>query len=444
MLRKLWIPTSNAQLLQAQERLLAYHNLTPLYQRKRIDLPSTLTKTFCGTEKTLTMNAIEFRGTKMEDTNTPPSTCLVAHGLGSGLALFHPNLRYLAQRFDRVIAVDWMGFGASSRPPWEATPDTKTSSESADFFVESLKEFVAQTQLADNGQPFTFIGHSLGGLLATEYAMKYPEDVQRLYLISPAGLPAPPPSATSVAHADTSSTALKVLDFGWQNNVTPSSVVRLLGPKGPEKVQEILRRRFRNRWNDQETQLLADYLYHLQAAEPSGEYAMNGLLTPMTSEGKVGLFARRPLVDRMAEHLPARLKVHVVYGDNDWLHSSPGCEDAVALLQSQGVDITMSIMEGAGHHVYLDNAHGLHASIEKFCRVQEDDQFANARLNHKQVRVRGRRVTATPSNFIRANRTLWKEYLTKKGVLHEGMDPKRHSREDRLEFYKEMTGKSYS
>jgi hypothetical protein len=65
-------------------------------------------------------------------------------------------------------------------------------------------------------------------------------------------------------------------------------------------------------------------------------------------------------------------------------------------------------------------------------------------LNHKQVRVRGRRVTATPSNFIRANRTLWKEYLTKKGILHEGMDPKRHSREDRLEFYKEMTGKSYS
>ena len=262
MLRRLWNSTSHAQLMQAQERLLAHHSLTTIYTRKRVTLPSTHA-----------MNSIQSKRNQEGDNG---SVCLLAHGLGSGLALFYPNLEYLSQRFDRVVAIDWLGFGGSSRPNWNARPDDHDTSQSADFFVDSLREFCVQEQLSS----FTFVGHSLGGLLATEYAMKFPDDVERLFLLSPAGFPSPPPGATAV-NASEAPSGLRLLDKAWQSNVTPGGVVRMMGPKGLESVRSTVRRRFRNRWNERETNLFADYLYHITTAAPSGEYAMNGLLTPV-------------------------------------------------------------------------------------------------------------------------------------------------------------------
>ena len=67
---------------------------------------------------------------------------------------------------------------------------------------------------------------------------------------------------------------------------------------------------------------------------------------------KVGLYGRRPLVDRMNMLLPMDLPIKVVYGDNDWLHSSPGCEDAVDMLKNNGMNIEMEIMKNAGTIVW--------------------------------------------------------------------------------------------
>ena len=85
-----------------------------------------------------------------------------------------------------------------------------------------------------------------------------------------------------------------------------------------------IQRRFNNRWNPNETEMISNYLYHITAAEPSGEYAMNGLLTPLIhpKSKKIGLYARRPLVNRMSRCMSKDLPIHVVYGDTDWLYSS--------------------------------------------------------------------------------------------------------------------------
>jgi pimeloyl-ACP methyl ester carboxylesterase len=382
MLRKLWIPTSHANLLQAQERLLSHHNLTPLYKRTRVDLPSTLSTSLCGygTNTVLTINAIEYNNPATIRTDTyskPQSTCLLAHGLGSGLALFYPNLRYLASKFDRVIAIDWLGFGGSSRPFWTSAPDSKKTFESANFFIDSLHEFVQQTNLSSysnssddcNTSKFSFIGHSLGGLLATEYAMKYPEQVKNLYLISPAGFNSSKNNngALPVEKNSNVPTGLRLLDAAWQNNITPGALVRAMGPKGKENVKKTIQRRFNNRWNEKETELFSDYLYHITAADPSGEYAMNGLLQPLMNPHtkKIGLYPRRPLVERMATTMK-EVPVKIAYGDNDWLHSSPECEENVVLLKEMGMEIELEIVKNAGHHVYLDNSTQLHQSMDDF------------------------------------------------------------------------------
>lgn len=52
------------------------------------------------------------------------------------------------------------------------------------YFTEGLNRWV-ETQ---NIQRFNLIGHSLGGALAMEYALKFPEKVERLYLINSAGV----------------------------------------------------------------------------------------------------------------------------------------------------------------------------------------------------------------------------------------------------------------
>ena len=41
-------------------------------------------------------------------------------------------------------------------------------------------------------QRMTLIGHSLGGYLSVAYALKYPTRVQKLILLSPAGIPRDP------------------------------------------------------------------------------------------------------------------------------------------------------------------------------------------------------------------------------------------------------------
>ena len=365
MLRKLWIPTSQAQLLQAQERLLSHHNLTTLYKRKRVKLPSTLSKTLCGTDQ-LTINAIEYQSSKPKPN---PSTCILAHGLGAGLGLFYTNLTHLSQRFDRVIAIDWLGFGGSSRPKWNSTTDNVNTSQSTDFFIDSLHEFLQQMNVTE----CAMIGHSLGGLLATEYAMKYPKTIQGLYLISPAGLPKPNSDLIQVNETQDVSMTLQLLDSAWQNNVTPGAIVRAMGPKGPENVQKTIQRRFNNRWNPNETEMISNYLYHITAAEPSGEYAMNGLLTPLIhpQTKKIGLYARRPLVNRMSTCISKDLPIHVVYGDTDWLYSSApsstGVDKAIEQLKKEGMNkLSFELIPNAGHHIYLDNSIALHQSIDQF------------------------------------------------------------------------------
>ena len=40
--------------------------------------------------------------------------------------------------------------------------------------------------------PFILAGHSLGGYLSTQYVLKHPENIDKLILLSPVGVPEKP------------------------------------------------------------------------------------------------------------------------------------------------------------------------------------------------------------------------------------------------------------
>jgi pimeloyl-ACP methyl ester carboxylesterase len=93
------------------------------------------------------------------------------HGMAGSLRYWQSVIEQLPSGF-RCIALDLLGYGHSPKP------DTGyTTAE----HVDSIKETLDTAGI--NG-PFTLVGFSMGALLAAAYAHKYPQDVQRLVLIS--------------------------------------------------------------------------------------------------------------------------------------------------------------------------------------------------------------------------------------------------------------------
>ena len=84
------------------------------------------------------------------------------------------TIEYLCPHY-HCFAPDLLGFGDSERP--------KTN-YSIDLEVECLAQYLDTLNL----RQVYLIGHSLGGWVATSYALKYPDRVQGLVLLAPEGV----------------------------------------------------------------------------------------------------------------------------------------------------------------------------------------------------------------------------------------------------------------
>jgi pimeloyl-ACP methyl ester carboxylesterase len=79
----------------------------------------------------------------------------------------------------RTMAVDWPGYGESDFP-------LPASSATAMLMADVLEDFVEGTKLA----PAAFIGNSIGGYAAARLAIRKPDRVRSLVLVSPGGFTA--------------------------------------------------------------------------------------------------------------------------------------------------------------------------------------------------------------------------------------------------------------
>lgn len=246
----------------------------------------------------------------------------------------------------KVYALDLLGMGRSSRPPFRVHAKDRQGSitEAEDWFIDALEEWRVQKNI----DRFTLLGHSLGGYMAVAYALKYPGHLNKLVLASPVGIPEDPyavnaempdPKDSTLANEFTQSqndvidrsnpnireTAKhgdnnnflnarsraqkgaapdqenapsaprkplpKWLTYLWDANISPFSVVRWAGPLGPRFVSGWTSRRFSHLPPD-EAQALHNYAYSLFRLRGSGEYALAYVLAP-------GAFARSPLIRRI-------------------------------------------------------------------------------------------------------------------------------------------------
>ena len=93
---------------------------------------------------------------------------LMIHGYGGGGAVFYKMIKHLRQYF-QVYTIDLLGQGMSGRPDYEPKHDFDATIA---YFTESINAYVEQSDLRDT--KFILLGHSMGGMFAGWYALKYP------------------------------------------------------------------------------------------------------------------------------------------------------------------------------------------------------------------------------------------------------------------------------
>lgn len=107
------------------------------------------------------------------DEGTGSQTLLFIHGLGSNLKAWQKNIKALQTDF-RCIALDLPNYGQSSQGQYPFTMS---------FFAETIEAFIQQLDLEE----VVLVGHSMGAQIAMHFAIRYPNQLEKLILFAPAG-----------------------------------------------------------------------------------------------------------------------------------------------------------------------------------------------------------------------------------------------------------------
>ncbi|KAK6131242.1 hypothetical protein DH2020_034999 [Rehmannia glutinosa] len=375
-----WKPTSTDHIIAAEKRLLSLVK-TP-YEQERVNIgsgpPGSKIRWFrSASNESRFINTVTFDGKE----GTP--TLVMVHGYGASQGFFFRNFDALANHF-KVIAIDQLGWGGSSRPDFTC----KSTEETEAWFIDSFEEW----RKAKNLSNFILLGHSFGGYVAAKYALKHPEHVQHLILVGPAGFTSETEHKSEWLTRFRATWKGAILNHLWESNFTPQKLVRKkgwegkgddgvwqwrsqservggLGPWGPDLVRKYTSARFgsysdESVLNEDESRLLTDYVYHTLAAKGSGELCLKYIFS-------FGAFARKPLLHCASEW---KVPTTFIYGVQDWMNYQ-GAQEA---RKHMNVPCEIIRVPQAGHFVFIDNPSAFHSATFYACRkFLSPDQDSN-------------------------------------------------------------------
>lgn len=401
------------------------------------DIAIQVPKEAVNTKKPLFLHefAIESEGNKAES----GKTLVMMHGYGAGLGFFYKNFDGLSNGLPgwNIYALDWLGYGLSARPKFSIqtsnlsqTVDNGTlvnqnavAKETEDWFVESLEAWRKEKNIPQ----FTLMGHSMGGYFAAAYAFKYPQHVDKLLMVSPAGVERgytpdlDDGSFWSLFKSDKEQERInEIEDKGPDIQHELDSQTELTADDRAAAVQQQsenlaaaanVKSEIKSRQNSSETRprrtggkllmylwnnhvspftlvrnsfvfgpkLMSRWSYWRFAQFPEAErdamhlYAYKTFIAKPSGEYAItrilapGALARMPIVDRVQNQL--KCPSVWIYGDHDWMHAPSGAE-ATDIMNSQAGRkfAEFHVVPKAGHHVYLDNVNKFNSIILNFIR----------------------------------------------------------------------------
>lgn len=101
---------------------------------------------------------------------------VLLHGKSFASDYWEPTIRALVERGFRVVVPDQIGFGKSSKP--------RAYAFRLHALADNTHALLARLQI----DRAVIVGHSMGGMLATRFALMFPEATERLVLVCPLGL----------------------------------------------------------------------------------------------------------------------------------------------------------------------------------------------------------------------------------------------------------------
>ena len=77
------------------------------------------------------------------------------------------------------------------------------------------------------------------------------------------------------------------------------------------------------------------------------------------------------MIERIAE-LPPKINLSFIYGSRSWIDREPAYDIKETLVDR---NISIDVIQGAGHHVYADNVGKFNQLVNSICKsVDEGDQ----------------------------------------------------------------------
>eukprot|EP00808_Paulinella_micropora_P011885 g75594.t1 len=291
-----WIPTSEAQMKEAEKALLRAHGISA--QCTKVAGLSMLEVM----PPPVAYGAESSRFGSWTTLQDRP-VLVLCHGYASGKALWGPALVELARHF-RVYTIDWLGFARSTR---RKAFVAKNVEETHDYFVGSLELWRKTMGL----EKMALLGHSMGGYLCGIYAVRYPHRITRLYLASPVGVPHKDETPRTMM-----SPTFRFLGVLWDMGVTPIQLIRFLGPLGPSFLRFACALRWGSVMTQEQIVATANYIWHVNAGPPCSDQAIVRIL-------RVGAWSRQALGPILTQ---LQVPVTFLYGESDWMgyeHSLP-------------------------------------------------------------------------------------------------------------------------
>lgn len=302
-----------------------------------------------------------------ESTNLP---IVLVHGYCGAVGMWVPNIESLSSNRP-FYAMDLLGFGRSSRPPFSSDPIVAETQ-----FVESIEDWRKEMGLKE----FVLLGHSFGGYISSSYALKYPEHVKALILADPWGFP----ERSDEEKPDTPIPLWISVITKASQYISPMTVFRVSGQIGVS-LFKYLRPDFKKKYMSilDDPELVYNYLYHANNGHPSGEAGFKAISSYFG-------FAKNPMIKRI-ERVKPHIPVWFIYGSRSWIDCTAGYS-AVYLRQSNSetAQTSVEIIAGAGHHVYADKPN----EFNEYIRFLLEDVGINEENVESSTSISG---TTTPT-----------------------------------------------
>jgi cardiolipin-specific phospholipase len=261
------------------------------------------------------------------------------HGLTGSSIVFYKMFQQLSTNY-KIIGIDLPGMGCSSRNPIKFTDYQST----ADYYY--FTDRVKYTLDALNIEKFTLLGHSFGGYISGIFTAKYPENVNKLILLSPVGI------GTEMANISTSPVEDFIHKMLYKMKGPPTIGYKCLGIFSNFFFDFVIDHKCKNMNENGESEIFKGFMSCLFRNACVSEKAIFQFFDS-------NLRAYNPLVNNFKKLQEKR--TIFFYGDRDWSPVSHA-----EMFKDFVPKTKIEIVPDSGHMLYSDNIDFLCDKILEF------------------------------------------------------------------------------